>query len=108
MKYDFSKNGLMYLDIICQDPRLTVWHMSLITAILRLANHQNERNPIHVSRSKLMKMSCIKTAPTYHKYFKELQIYGYIKYTPSYHPRYKSTVEIIPFINGRPGHLFNR
>lgn len=42
-----------------------------------------------------MSMSHINATPTYHKYFKELQNYGYIKYTPSYHPGYRSTIEIL-------------
>lgn len=95
MRYDFSENGFIYLDRICNDSRLTVWHISLITAILRLAHDQNEKNTVRVSRSKLMKMSHIRTIPTYHKNYKELQVYGYIKYTPSYHPGFRSTVEII-------------
>ncbi len=45
-----------------------------------------------------MQMSHIDTALTNHKYFKQLQEFGYIKYIPSYHPGYKSTIELIdPF-----------
>ncbi len=98
MKNDASKKGLEYLDNICGDARLTVWHISLLLAIVRLAFRQNERMIIRISRSKLMQMSHIETAPTYHKYFKQLQEFGYIKYIPSYHPGYKSTIELLdPF-----------
>jgi len=95
MKIDLSKRGLEYLDNVCNDPRLNVWHFSLLLAIVRLAYRQNESKIIRVSRSKLMAMSHINTTPTYHKYFKELQNYGYIKYTPSYHPGYRSIVELM-------------
>lgn len=95
MKTDIAKKGLIYLDNVCHDPRLTVWHICLLLAITRLAYRQNESKIIRVSRSKLMSMSHIYTTPTYHKYFKELQNYGYIKYTPSYHPGYRSTIEIL-------------
>ncbi|AZA82375.1 hypothetical protein C1637_08755 [Chryseobacterium lactis] len=95
MKTDVAKRGLIYLDNVCQDPRLTVWHISLLLAIARLAYRQNENKIIRVSRSILMRMAHINTAPTYHKYFKELQNYGYIKYTPSYHPGYRSTIELL-------------
>lgn len=95
MNNDISKKGLIYLDHICNDPRLTVWHISLLLAIVRLAYRQNENKIIRVSRSKLMTMSHINTTPTYHKYFKELQNFGYIKYKPSYHPGYRSIVELI-------------
>lgn len=95
MKSNFAGTGIEYLDKICTDDRLTVWHLSLLLAIVRLAYRQNENNLIRVSRSKLMQMSHIHTAPTYHKYFKELQTYGYIKYTASYHPGYRSIVELL-------------
>lgn len=95
MKIDLLKNGLQYLDNACSDDRLNVWHISLLVAITRLAYRQNEGRIIRVSRSKLMKMSHIDTAPTYHKYFKQLQNFGYIKYVPSYHPGYRSTIELL-------------
>jgi len=36
-----------------------------------------------------MSFSHIRTLPTYDKFFKELQEFGYIKYGPTYHPGYK-------------------
>ncbi|MGB3105381.1 hypothetical protein [Sphingobacterium siyangense] len=98
MQNDAAKRGLVYLDNICADSRLTVWHISLLLAIVRLAYRQNEKMIIRSSRSKLMSMSHIDTAPTFHKYFKQLQEFGYVKYTPSYHPGYKSAIELLdPF-----------
>jgi len=83
-----------YLREICADHRLNVWHLSLLVAIMQVGIDQNQKKKIIVSRSRLMKISHIKTIPTYHKYFKELQKLGYTKYTPSYHPCAKSFVEI--------------
>jgi len=82
------------LSIYMDDPKLNVWHLALLAAILSLGCRQGERKRIKVSRSKLMKLSHINTLPTYHKYFKQLQEIGYIKYSPSYHPRYRSEVEL--------------
>lgn len=82
------------LSIYMDDPQLNVWHLALLAAILSLGFRQGERHRIKVSRSKLMKLSHINTLPTYHKYFKQLQELGYIKYSPSYDPGYKSEVEI--------------
>lgn len=84
-----------FFDLIKDDPLLNVWHISLLFAIARLACKQNEKWIIRVSRSRLMALSHIKTLPSYHKYFKQLQDFGYIKYTPSYHPDCRSTVEIL-------------
>jgi hypothetical protein len=86
---------LDYLAIFEKDSRLNVWHFSLLSAILYLGYRQGQDRIISLSRSKIMALSHIRTLPTYHKYFKELQTFGYIIYTPSYHPGYKSKVELL-------------
>ena len=83
-----------YLSILEEDQRLNVWHFALLSAILCLAYRQGRTSIIKVSRSKIMSLSHISTLPTYHKYFKELQLMSYINYRPSYHPGYRSEVEI--------------
>lgn len=95
MKNNSPQKWFDFLDSICGDQLLNVWHLALFLAIAQLAYKQNEKWIITVSRSKLMALSHIKTLPSYHKYFKQLQDFGYIKYTPSYHPNGRSTVEII-------------
>lgn len=85
------------IDCLCvymEDPQLNVWHLAILNAILSLGYRQGERQRIKVSRRKLMLLSHINTLPTYHKYFKQLQDLGYIKYMPSYHPGYRSEVEL--------------
>jgi hypothetical protein len=77
-----------------KDIRINVWHLALILAILRLAYLQDNFTTIRVSRSVLMRLSHIRTFPTYHKYFKELQEFGYITYSPSYHPGFRSTITL--------------
>lgn len=83
----------MFEDIL-NDKRLNIWHIALLLAILKLSYLQNSDKIVKVSRSKIMKLSHINTIPTYHKYFKELQIFGYFNYTPSYHPGVRSFVEL--------------
>jgi hypothetical protein len=86
---------LQFLMTAAEDKRLNVWHLALLLALVQLARVQEERQIIHVSRSRLMILSHINTIPTYHKYFKQLQDFGFIKYSPSYHPGYRSTVEFL-------------
>ena len=83
-----------HLSIYMDDPKLNVWHLAILTAILTLGYRQGERQRIKVSRHNLMLLSHINTLPTYHKYLKQLQDLGYIKYMPSYHPGYRSEVEL--------------
>jgi hypothetical protein len=80
--------------IYMEDPRLNVWHVALLLAILSLGYKQRQKQNIKVSRSKIMALSHINTIPTYHKYFKELQNLGYIEYFPSYHPGVRSEVNL--------------
>ncbi len=86
---------LDYLAFFQKDKRLNVWHMALLVAILQLGCRQGQKKVIRVSRSKIMSLSHVRTLPTYHKYFKELQVMGYIRYKPSYHPGYRSEIELL-------------
>ncbi|MDF2931557.1 MAG: hypothetical protein K0R36_888 [Chryseobacterium sp.] len=95
MKKNDTVNWLEFLIQTTEDKRLTTWHILILIAIIELAYLQNEERIIRVSRSKIMYYGNIKTIPTYNKYFKQLQNFGYIKYTPSYHPDYRSTVELL-------------
>lgn len=97
MNTDLGLHWLDYMSKVTKDPRLNVWHISLIYAIVQLGFLQNEKEKIRVSRSKLMKLSHIGTCPTYHKYFHQLQDMGYIAYEPSYHPGFRSIVRIVKF-----------
>ena len=91
----FKERQIMdYLSMYIDDPKLNVWHLSILTAILGLGYRQGQGRRINVSRSKIMELSHVNTLPTYHKYFKQLQDLGYIKYSPSYHPGYKSEIEL--------------
>jgi len=95
MKKSEAQRWCDFFDEIDSDPQLNVWHIALLIAIARLAYKQKEKWIIRVSRSKLMAYSHIKTITSYHKYFKQLQKLGYIRYIPSYHPGYRSTIEIL-------------
>lgn len=77
------------------DARLNVWHLALLFAILALAAEQQRLKSIAVSRRMLMLLSHIHTIPTYHKYLKEIQDWGYIMYRPSFHPGVRSEVDIL-------------
>lgn len=82
------------LSTYMDDDRLNVWHLAILMAILTLGYKQGQSKIIKVSRSKIMYLSHVNTIPTYHKYFKQLQKLGYIKYSPSYNPDYRSEVQL--------------
>jgi hypothetical protein len=80
------------LPLLCRDERIKVWHISAYMAIIQLWHQGNCRNPIFVTRGRIMKLARIRSIATYHKYLKELEQFGYIKYIPSYHPGLGSQV----------------
>lgn len=85
---------MTYFSQYLDDSELNVWHLAILAAILNLGYRQGQRCRINVSRSRIMALSHINTLPTYHKYMKELQNFGYINYKPSYHPGYRSEIEL--------------
>lgn len=81
-----------FLVAFAADERISVWHMAMMFGILQLVTENDE--VVLISRKKVMQLAHIKNIVTYHKYIKELQNLGYIKYFPSYHPGIRSTVEL--------------
>jgi hypothetical protein len=78
-----------------EDSRITAWHMALYLALIFLWQSAGMKKSIHISRRQLMQLSRIQSNVTYHKCIKQLQEYGYIRYTPSYHPLHGSSVELL-------------
>ncbi len=77
------------------DPRLRVYHMVILMAILNLWLAQDSEGAISISRRLMLAVTRIGGIGTYHRYMKDLQVLGYIDYTPSYHPAKGSMVTLI-------------
>jgi hypothetical protein len=69
-----------------EDGRIGPTHISLYLALLHQRNRQNRKNPFTVTRAPVMKMARISSRHTYYKYLRDLHSFGYIKYSPSFHP----------------------
>ena len=89
-----EKKLMKFVDLYLKDKNLNVWHLAILNAVVNLGFQQGQRKRIKVSRSLIMKLSHINTIPTYHKYFKQLQDFGYIRYKPSYHPSRRSEIKL--------------
>lgn len=85
-----------YLFMLARDKRLTVWHISVLFAIMQLCQQDDVfGTTIFISRAKVMRLALIKSAMTYHKCMAQLQQYGYVLYLPSYHPEVGSRVFLL-------------
>lgn len=82
------------------DDRLNPSHICLYFALFQLWNANRFNNPISVARSEVMKLSKIGSTNTYTRCLKELDEWGYVKYTPSFNPLRGSTVNLFTFDKG--------
>jgi hypothetical protein len=77
------------------DDRITAWHISLYMGIYYIWSLSGLTRNIQVSRKRLMTLSHIKSIVTYHKCIRQLQEYGYIEYSATYHPIKGSRVTLL-------------
>ncbi|WP_068472084.1 hypothetical protein [Saccharicrinis aurantiacus] len=75
-------------------------HISLYLALFRIWNRNRFVNPITITRLEMMQMSKIGSPNTYSKILKELQLYGFIRYHPSFDARLGSKVDMYTFDTG--------
>ena len=81
MNYIRHLNGLF--EKINRDDRMTAQHISLYMSIFQLWNRNRFKNPVPVSREELMTLSRIGGRNTYGRCMKELDRWGYIRYSPT-------------------------
>ncbi|MCW3072884.1 MAG: hypothetical protein JWO44_2774 [Bacteroidetes bacterium] len=82
---------------ICEDERLTPFHISLYFSLFQYWNMARFRSPISISRYELMRASKIGSVNTYIRCIKQLDEWQYIKYKPSYNPQKGSLVYLYTF-----------
>ena len=75
---------MTFMDGLASDIRLKPTHVSLCLALCHAWVRSDFQNVFQVSRSKLMAASRIESRATYHKVMKDLQAFGYLKYTHFY------------------------
>lgn len=83
------------LRALSSDQRINVWHVDFYCAVLQLWHSNGFKNPVPVTRRKILDLSHIGNIVTYHKCLRELEQFGYIRYEPSYHPRRGSRMYLL-------------
>jgi len=78
-----------------KDQRIRPNHISMYTGLFYLWTLNESKTPYQISRRQLMKVSKINSYATYHKCIKELVDFGFISYSPSYHPGNGSSVSLL-------------
>lgn len=77
---------------LLNDQRLSVWHFSIYMALILLWHKNELANPFPISRKSIMELAHVRSIVTYHKCIGQLQMYGYIRYNPSYSYYKRSTI----------------
>lgn len=81
-----------FFEVIKDDPRMRVTHISIYLALLKQWHVNGDQNPVLVERQELMSMAKINARQTYYKHMRDLHVFGYIRYYPSYIPYEASSV----------------
>lgn len=95
MNYIKQLNG--FFDRLSADQRMTAYHISLYLALFQLWNLNRFQNPFPISRQDLMKISRLGSVNTYARCMKDLNRWGYIRYSPAANWRRGSHVTCIRF-----------
>jgi len=96
---NYIKHLTGIFEIFDSDSRLTPFHISLYMSLFRYWNLNYFNNPISISRDEMMKISKIGSVNTYVRCLKELHLWNYIKYEPSYNRHKGSLVYLYTFDN---------
>lgn len=80
---NYIKHLKGFFDRLGADANMTAHHISLYMAIFNMWNMNRFREQFEVSRMDLMSMSRIGSAHTYSRCMKQLNDWGYIKYSAS-------------------------
>lgn len=81
---------------ILRDDRAQHAHLALAFAIVTCCRSSGNKEELRTSRRMLMGLSGIKSTATYHYCIRDLKSWGYIRYTPSYHPKKASRFRLCP------------
>jgi hypothetical protein len=98
MNYIRHQTGLF--ERFAEDERISPFHISLYFALFQFWNRNRFRNPFPISREELMFLSRIGSINTYTRCIKQLHLWGYIEYIPSFNPAIGSKVSCISFEKG--------
>jgi hypothetical protein len=96
---NYIKHLTAIFQIMDSDTRLTPFHVSLYMSLFRCWNSNFFHNPVSISRDEIMKMAKIGSANTYVRCLKELHLWNYIRYEPSYNRHKGSLVYLYTFDN---------
>ena len=86
------KEVLDFMVVIKDDPRIGPLHISLYSALAYFRVVQGGEGPVSFKAKELMAAARIAGGTPFHRCIKQLHVYGYIRYEPSFNSAVKSKV----------------
>lgn len=84
-----------FYEAIREDHRILPSHIAVFMALFQCWNQNDFQNPVPITRRQVMEAAKISGLATYHRCIRDLHVYGYIRYQPSYHPSKRSRVSFL-------------
>ena len=82
------------LEMFNNDDRIKQGHIALYLAFFHLWNRKFFKETLTINRELIMERAKIKSKTTYHNHLRDLDVWGYLTYYPSYHPSRGSKIKM--------------
>jgi hypothetical protein len=83
-----------FFAIADNDVRLSATHLGVYFVLYKLWVVQGCKDFVRITRKRVMQQAKIRSTATYTRLMHDLDQFGYIRYMPSYHPLYGTTVSL--------------
>lgn len=89
-----------FFEAIKTDHRISITHIGIYAALLQVWSEHNFDSPLYAFSYDIMRVAKLSSAFTYHKCIRELNVYGYLKYEPSFDRTKGSRIYLFKNTNG--------
>lgn len=87
MEHGPEQDLLRFMQYAAVNEDIGMPEICIYVVLYQLWLNDSAENPIRISRSRVMRLSKVRSKTTYHKCISVLCEHGFIGYQPSYHPR---------------------
>ncbi|GAA0537221.1 hypothetical protein LX66_1922 [Chitinophaga japonensis] len=81
---DTNEKLATFFRAIENDPRISITHIGVFSAILQYWQSHEGRNPVEAYSYDIMPLAKISSSKTYHRCIRDLNAYGYVRYEASF------------------------
>lgn len=75
-----------------KDTRISIAHIGLYATLLEIRRERGFTNPLRVYSREIKPVARISSSATYHRLIRDLDAFGYLRYSPSFYKGKPSTI----------------